>query len=408
MADYYVSSAGNDSNDGSYAAPWLTIDKVNSMINNGGSVGLNNRVLFRRGDTFYGNILASSALSNSSPGWLRIGSYGDSAQLPTISGYKILNTAAGWTAYDANTWQLDYSTENLGITYTGNSGYYSGADVGFIKVDGVIYGNKKSSLGSLASQWDFYSSGSVLYVRSTAKPTTLAADVRCSVNYNGVRIYAGTEIADVTVEGFGGSGIVPSGFGLNSGRGRVLRCTIREIGGSYLYSTTRYGNGIAAGDAKNLICEYNTIHDVYDTAWSPQGGTEGGTLDFTDITYRRNLTYRCSQAEEYWYLGVGPGFVNCVSEYNTNLFSGYGWGADVRPDTTVRAAQLTYNWGNNSSYSADLTIRRNIYYDQNSSIVILPSSDDISISNADVTAALATLNSRAKVGQVMAIQAPWT
>jgi hypothetical protein len=466
MADYYVSAAGNDSNAGTYASPWRTITKVNTMTGSSGALGLNNRVLFRRGDTFYGRLRPSTSLDANAQGWLKFGAYGDSSTLPIISGYKILNTSGGWQVHDSTTWKIDLSNAS---NYTGNSDSFSYANNGFIKVDGVIKGSKKSALVDLANQWDFYASGTTLYVRSSANPTSLASDIRCSMWMTGAILGTATELADLTLEGWGGHGVVLAGSGTGTGRanrgGKLLRSTIREIGGTYLYSTavpdsttTRYGNAVNVAGS-DIYCEYNTISDVYDTAYTIQGGTAGGTLAFNNITWRRNLTYRCAQAEEYWYIGTGPGFVNCLSEYNTNLFSGYGWGADVRPDTEVRSAQLTYLWGDTGAYTADLTIRRNIYYDvrgafayhayspvglasdrnvimlrpgtkmryqtsqtieaaadwaasqareQNSSITILPTSSDIDISNADVTAALATLNNRARVGQIMSIQAPWT
>jgi hypothetical protein len=251
VAEYYVSADGNDTNPGTLSAPWKTLTRVNTAIGTGGPVGLKNRVRFRRGDTFYGMLRPSSTLNPASPGWLRIGAYGDGAA-PILSGYKILNTAAGWTAHDANTWKLDYSAANSGITYTGNgvaSDAATETDVGFLKVDGTIYGVKHSSLAALAKQWDFYSTGTTLYVRSTANPTTLAGDVRCSIDMDGVRAYAGVELADITIEGYGSCGVFMSRGGVGLGRIRVFRSTIREIGGVYYtltpgYETQRYGNGI--------------------------------------------------------------------------------------------------------------------------------------------------------------------
>lgn len=466
MTDYYVSAAGSDSNTGSYSKPWKTTTKVNSMMN-ANSIGLKDRVLFRRGDTFYGKLrgpgaygTSSSVLDVTKPGWLRIGAFGSGAN-PIISGYKVLNTSGGWTLHATGVWKLVYTTANLGITYTGyGEGTEYTVDVGFLKVDGVIKGVKKSALADIANQWDFYSDTTTLYVKSSAKPTTLASDIRCTIDLDGLYLTAGMEVADLTFEGFGGTGVYTPRATVGGGRGRVLRCTIREIGGALLDGTAlRYGNGITVwGNATDLLLENNIIHDVYDAAFSIQGS---GSTPFTNILWRRNLTYRCSQAEEYTYFsGTGPGFVNCRSEYNTHLFSGYGFGADTRSDTNARDGLQTYQWGDvGSGYTGDVTIRRNVWYDcrssfslhsrvplglksdynvillrpgtllqqgltntvdtlaawrsysgreTNSQFITLPASADVDISDADVTAALATLNSRVKVGQVMAVQAPWT
>jgi hypothetical protein len=456
MAEYYVSTAGNDSNPGTLSAPWKTIARVNTAIGAGGVAGLHSRIRFRRGDTFYGGLRPSKTLNPASPGWLQIGAYGDGDH-PVISGYKILNTATGWTAHDANTWKLDYSAANSGITYTGNgqvSEYDGvatvGSDVGFLKVDGVIKGFKKSSLAGLANQWDYFSAGTVLYVRSTAKPTTLAGDIRCSIRFDGVSIPSAVEVADLTIEGYGGNGAGT----IASTRTRLLRCTIREIGGSYLTGgNTRYGNGMGTWtDVKNLFIESNTFSDVYDVAWSPQG--QGNNAFFTDIMFRRNTSYRCSQGEEYSYFsGTGPGFVNVRSEYNTHVFCGYGWGSEVRSEQVNRVGLISYQWGDaGSGYSGDVDIRRNTYYDcqwaycthafppvgltsdyntialrpgtliqqarpekienpetwiaasgreKNSQFIVLPASTDVDISDADVAAALAA----AKTAGVPVIQA---
>jgi hypothetical protein len=58
-------------------------------------------------------------------------------------------------------------------------------NVGFIKVDGVIWGDKKSSKTQLTSQWDYYSDGaSILYIYSTTPPS--ANVIECNSATNGV------------------------------------------------------------------------------------------------------------------------------------------------------------------------------------------------------------------------------
>ena len=83
--DYYVSSTGNDSANGlSSSTPWKTISKVNaefSRINPG------DRILFRRGDVFYGTITVAKSGTAGSP--IIISSYGTGA-LPRISGFTAI------------------------------------------------------------------------------------------------------------------------------------------------------------------------------------------------------------------------------------------------------------------------------------------------------------------------------
>jgi hypothetical protein len=356
VTDYYLSAAGNDSNDGTLTSPWATLTRLNTAF--AGGVGLNNRVFLRRGDTFHGLLRTPSTINPANPGWLKIGAYG-TGSAPVISGYKILNTASGWVQEDADTWKVDYSAANHGVTYTGYNSAQGDGDVGFLKVDEVLYGAKKASLASLTQQWDFYSTGTTLYVRSSAKPTTLAADVRCTVDGDGWIGRSGVELRNLAILGHGACGVRAPGEG-QSTRIRIIGCEIGEVGGSYLSGTTRYGNGINVwNNSADVHCEHNVLRDCYDTAWSIQGGADGAPSTFTNITWRRNLVYRNAQSEEYWRRPTGPGFINCVSEYNTNLFAGYGWGSDYRSDTDVRVHVLNYGWGTGN----DLTLRRNIYYD---------------------------------------------
>src|SRR5436190_21863133 len=79
--NYYVSSAGNDANNGtSEATPWKTIGKVNSF-----NFKNNDDIYFRRGDTFYGGILVRNSR-------LSFDAYGTGAK-PVITG---LSTVTGW------------------------------------------------------------------------------------------------------------------------------------------------------------------------------------------------------------------------------------------------------------------------------------------------------------------------
>lgn len=86
---YYVSTSGDDNNDGlSESSPWKTIDQLNlALANNtdGGWVAPGDKVLFKRGDTFYGhlNVNRSGTVDDA----ITISSYGDeNHELPIISG----------------------------------------------------------------------------------------------------------------------------------------------------------------------------------------------------------------------------------------------------------------------------------------------------------------------------------
>ncbi len=88
-ADYYVSSSGDDSNNGlSSSSPWRTITRVNTAFP---SLRAGDRILFRMGDTFYGTIKTTKSGISGSP--ITIGAYG-TGNKPIITGFT---TLTGWT-----------------------------------------------------------------------------------------------------------------------------------------------------------------------------------------------------------------------------------------------------------------------------------------------------------------------
>jgi len=97
---YYVSSSGNNSNNGtSTSTPWQTISKVNSFSFASGDI-----ILFQRGNTFYGGIIAKR--SN-----LTYGAYGTGAN-PVITG---LSTVNGWVKLSTNIWEAPVSNVKSGV-----------------------------------------------------------------------------------------------------------------------------------------------------------------------------------------------------------------------------------------------------------------------------------------------------
>ncbi|MFT3680252.1 MAG: hypothetical protein QM791_08250 [Ferruginibacter sp.] len=95
--NYYVSSTGNDANAGtSPTAPWKTISKVNSSFS---SIAAGDSVLFKRGETFYGQLLPNK--SGTATSKITISAYGTGAK-PIISA---LTDVTGWTSLGGNLWK---------------------------------------------------------------------------------------------------------------------------------------------------------------------------------------------------------------------------------------------------------------------------------------------------------------
>jgi parallel beta-helix repeat protein len=102
--DYYVKTGGLDSNTGlSDAQAWLTIGKVNTVFS---SLNAGDRIFFRRGDTFYGNLIInkSGTLANN----IVIGAYG-SGNKPIITGFS---TVTGWTTVGGGIYSKAVTTQS--------------------------------------------------------------------------------------------------------------------------------------------------------------------------------------------------------------------------------------------------------------------------------------------------------
>jgi len=85
--DYYVKNEGNDNANGtSDATAWATIEKVNSIFS---SLKAGDRILFHRGDTFYGTLKITRSGAAGSP--ITLGAYG-TGDKPVITGFSSLTS----------------------------------------------------------------------------------------------------------------------------------------------------------------------------------------------------------------------------------------------------------------------------------------------------------------------------
>ncbi|ANQ52463.1 T9SS type A sorting domain-containing protein [Flammeovirga sp. MY04] len=86
QTNYYFSSDGDDNNQGSIDSPWKTLAKASAIAeteSKGGILQPGDQMLFRKGDTFEGQLNIFASGSESKP--IVIGSYGE-GELPIISG----------------------------------------------------------------------------------------------------------------------------------------------------------------------------------------------------------------------------------------------------------------------------------------------------------------------------------
>lgn len=353
---HYVSSAGDDQNDGlTPQTAWATIQKANMSLPKDRSI-----VLFRRGDTFYGEL--------NLPFGCEVGAYG-TGDRPVLTMFKLLNQANGWMEHSHGVWKIDLGSPETHSGYTATND----ANIGFLMVDNVMKPALKFDLSGLTSVWDFYCDipNHTLFVATPDNPTSLASEIKAAPNGNTYGA-SGTVIScergennvhDVHVTGSGGCGIRGSGRDV-----RIHGCVIDYIGGSELLGfyakNARYGNGIENWpNVMRWTIENNEIAHVYDVAWSPQGRSlQGSPVSWQDLVVRDNYIHDCGQTIELWSESSNtesPGFVRIRFEGNRCERAGYGAFSDVRPDQNVRVHLLTYRL----QTPVDITIQNNVFED---------------------------------------------
>lgn len=344
---FYVSAAGSDVADGLTASTaWASIQKVNADLPSGCAV------LFRRGDSFFGEL--------NPPPNCEVGAFGSGA-MPVLTMHKLLNRSDGWGEHSAGVWKIDVGTASTHDGYTATTD----ANVGHLVVDGSVMAGKKKELAGLQKRWDFWcdTSTNTLYVATDANPTSLAADIRAAPHgETGVVIkcdHGSANIHDVHVTGSGGHGITGVGPDVH-----IRNCLINYVGGSFLPGsgdgTVRYGNGIENWiGAKRWLIEKNEIAQVYDSAYTAQGIAGTGDEGWEDLVIRGNHIHDCTQSFEFWSTGAASskGFNRILVEGNLCERAGYSDFADTRPNQQVRVQFLTYEW----DLAADITVQYNTF-----------------------------------------------
>ncbi len=128
--DYYVSSSGNNSANGlSLSTPWQSISKVNSASS---SFNPGDRILFKRGERFYGSLQISKSGSSGSP--ITVSAYGTGAN-PVITGFT---TISGWNNYGGGIYSKSLSCQskpNMVVVNNVNTPIGRWPNTGFLTID---------------------------------------------------------------------------------------------------------------------------------------------------------------------------------------------------------------------------------------------------------------------------------
>ena len=319
---YYISNDGT-SNDGTNINEPMSLEIANTKTFYGGD-----RVLFKRGETFYG--VVNFNVNADENNMFYIGNYGDdSLEKPIISGAMILENLDAWEK-EGDFYKLDLSKESDFVGLIDPS--WDKYNVGTLQAeDETIYGNKKSNISMLEQDCDFCVNENYLYIKCKDNPKEILGHVKISLRNNLIKIGNNTIVDGIIIENTGAHGIAGASFNIY-----IKNCVLQNIGGSYINdSGTRYGNGIEFWNASNnTIVENCIFKNIYDAGYTLQG--DAVKSGFYNSICQNNIFINCTYPIELFChnnLNIDNcGFENNVVKNNIIINQGQGFGYETRPD----------------------------------------------------------------------------
>lgn len=336
---FFLSADGDDAADGTSArSPWRTPARLNDALAKR-AVTSGDTVLFRRGDTFAG---ALRPLADQATDVLRFASYGSGA-LPVVSTYKYVSGPGSWKHIGGGQWTIDVSAAAAGTTHTGFVSSFA-TEIGFVLVDGVIRGDRKSTVAELTDEWQFVTRGSTVTVLHDGNPS-LGHSVALAVADSIVVLQTGVVLEDLRFTGSGRNGI-QTASNAQVDRAVVRHCEVAEIGGGRVNGTgARYGNGIQVwSGSRSVLVEGNTISDCWDVAMTTQGPATVAP-PWSDVAFSDNVVDRCMQSFESWTTGPltdSTAGAECSFTGNTCGPAGTSWSAQLRSDRSGKGTHLLF------------------------------------------------------------------
>ncbi len=299
--NYYVSnSAGNDSSDGkTQATAWKTISKVNSK-----TFVTGDSVFLMRGDLW--RELLTVSTSGTAASYMYFGGYG-TGNNPKMLGSSV---SASWTDQGGNVWKSSST-----FTNPANVGDF-GTEIFFENNDGTVSWGVNST--TLSNIYNWYWSGSYIYIYSTQNPATAFKSVeipqRASIinlndknylHFNGIdlfycgmsaityKTYPMIKLTGLIVEyakiAYVSTKNSEAGYGIDATYCDMIvrHCEIHDCGRRSI-SHHLYGNYTAT----NILIEDNYFHDGWHTTGPDFSvGASGTTGSIDGVIVRRNKFY---------------------------------------------------------------------------------------------------------------------
>ena len=318
---YYVSSTGisNVGTDENNPMSYETAKKKGYLSGD--------TILFKRGDTFYGNFNPTIGKVNDEI--TTISSYGE-GEMPQISGYKIADAKESWQLHEEGIYKINLTDKQSfsGLMTTDNNS----TDIGFLEdTDGTKYHSKKGALSELEKEYDFYCDETYLYIKSEENPYSKLGELKLATQTNLFTLHSNLKIENIRFSGTGAHALAGSSTSIENVE--ISNNIIEDVGGSYLKETIRYGNGIEFynSDVSNISVKDNIIRNVYDVGFTIQGTQGSGK----NVVVKNNVFVKISQDSEIWESGSSTGIKRYEFTDNISVDVGRGWGYDARPDQYV-------------------------------------------------------------------------
>ena len=328
-ATYYVSNSGSDSNNGqSENSPWQTLTKVNSS-----SLAAGDAVLFKSGDSWYGQLVPKSGSSSAR---ITYGAYG-SGNKPLIHASLTKMDTNDWVDQGSNKWRS-------ASTYP--------AEIGNVFLNGSMSGVRTYSDGALTAQGFFYYNTSSKYITiySKGNPASYYSDLKLlsAVILVSMNDKSNINIKDLNLSYTSGYSVVGNGVsGIT-----LSNLTMTWIGGQTQSGEVRKGNAVEFwNNCQDALVENCTVGEVFDAGLSNQGDN----ANQSNITYRKNVIYHCEYSYEYFL--VGGTTANILFENNTCVDAGLGWGHNQRIGPSGRHIRIAGTPPNTTNF----TVRNNIF-----------------------------------------------
>ncbi|MBQ1692970.1 MAG: right-handed parallel beta-helix repeat-containing protein, partial [Bacteroidales bacterium] len=309
---YFVSAQGNDSADGlSVATAWKSIEKVNSVTFLPGD-----RILFRKGDTFYGQIAVKGSGEEGRP--ITMSSYGEGSGRPVINlgsaeGAGILmENVSHWEVYGMEV--VSYEPYKIGIGRQGIVVRVSdgGSFDHFVIKDNYVH-DIWGQLGGNGLYVNYSSSAILVHTARQASGRAITGPNEPTV------------INDVLIEGNRIERVDKCGIVCRGARNNVV------VRGNYMDNIG--GDGIFVNGPYRGLIEYNEIHRSCMRAGFPDLPGDDGWWPHVAACWIQNTEETIMQFNE-------------VYDTARNLYNGDGFAYDF--DFNCKRCICQYNYSKNN------------------------------------------------------------